>query len=207
MNEGIKWRMKNYFASIVSTGDAHENKASSVSPPRLNYLINDIKEGKEYNKLTQNGQVLFMKRKDYDDERCKGLIGVGSRIEEKIFSKEDGSLKFTQKYYQQDFLGKGGFARVYKFLKESSNAQDIIHFATKVVDKKFLAQKNNQYKLVNEIQIHCSLNHKNIAKFYHTFEDEQHVFVLIELCVHNSLKNMLIRRGSLSEVEIKFFVL
>ena len=55
MNEGIKWRMKNYFASIVSNGDAHKNKASSVSPPRLNYLINDIKEGKEYNKLTQNG--------------------------------------------------------------------------------------------------------------------------------------------------------
>ena len=77
------------------------------------------------------------------------MIGTGSRIEEKIYGP-DGTLVRKVKYMQLDFLGKGGFAKVYK-LQKSEASNDLHLFAAKIIDKSLLARKNNQLKLAMEI--------------------------------------------------------
>lgn len=52
-------------------------------------------------------------------------------------------------------------------------------------------------QLTNELKIHYSLNHPNIIKLYSHFEDEYHIFLLMELAPHGSL----IDRLHMSEAE------
>lgn len=134
------------------------------------------------------------------------MIGTGSRIEEKIYGP-DGTLIRKIKYMQLDFLGKGGFAKVFKLQKSESSNNDINHFAAKIIDKSILARKNNQVKMAMEIQIHNQMRHKHIAQLYNTFEDEQNVLMIMELCSNGTLQHMLRKRGSLTEVEVKFYIL
>lgn len=35
---------------------------------------------------------------------------------------------------------------------------------------------------MSEIKIHRKLNHTNIVKFTHSFEDHENVYILLELC-------------------------
>ena len=70
------------------------------------------------------------------------MVGIGSRIEEKIYST-DGSLKQVTIYKQLHFLGKGAMAKVIKVLKHSDDPRDECHFAAKVIDKALLRRKNN----------------------------------------------------------------
>ena len=36
--------------------------------------------------------------------------------------------------------------------------------------------------MVSEVHIHKALNHPNIVKFDHVFEDKENVYVVLELC-------------------------
>ena len=51
------------------------------------------------------------------------------------------------------------------------------------------------------------MRHKHIAPLYNTFEDEQNVFMIMELCNNGTISHMLRKRGSLTEVEVKFYIL
>lgn len=37
-------------------------------------------------------------------------------------------------------------------------------------------------KLISEIKIHKSLQHPGIVKFEHVFEDQENVYILLEIC-------------------------
>jgi len=61
--------------------------------------------------------------------------------------------KTKQKYLKQEILGKGGFAKCYKFVRVGCN----VHFAGKVVEKCSLKKERAKQKLLSEIKIHRSL--------------------------------------------------
>ena len=61
-------------------------------------------------------------------------------------------------------------------------------------------------KLYAEIKIHRSLEHPNIVNFQDCFEDENNVYMTLELCACGSLMDMLRRRRRFTEAEARFFM-
>lgn len=61
--------------------------------------------------------------------------------------------------------------------------------------------------MLSEIKIHQDLDHKNIVKFKHFFEDSNNVYVLLELCSNQTLNDLVKKRGRLQEIEAKCFTL
>ncbi|KAG1748400.1 kinase-like domain-containing protein [Suillus paluster] len=107
-------------------------------------------------------------------------------------------------YYRVGFLGEGGFARVYEVADGRHAAAQ--HLACKVVTKSSLKTKKAKTKLYAEIKIHRSLAHPNIVRFQECFEDDENVYMTLELCTSGSLMDMLRRRRRFSECEARFFL-
>jgi serine/threonine protein kinase len=99
-------------------------------------------------------------------------------------------------HYSSGVLQQGGFARVY----EAKDARNVRH-AIKVINKNALKTTKNRTKarllhpgrslvyitnttrqLFAEIKIHKSLHHPNIVDFEECFEDEENVYMVLELC-------------------------
>ena len=57
-------------------------------------------------------------------------------------------------------------------------------------------QKN---KLMSEIKIHKRSIHENIVKFEHVFEDENNVYILLELCENESLSDLIKKKKRLCD--------
>lgn len=57
-----------------------------------------------------------------------------------------------------------------------------------------------------EIDIHKSLKHKNIVKFFDFFEDSNFVYILLEVCGKRSLMEMHKRRKVVTEPELRYYV-
>ena len=107
-----------------------------------------------------------------------------------------------KKYIKGRFLGKGGFARVYEFT--DLDTKSVI--AGKIIEKSSLTKPRARQKLMSEIKIHKSLNHPNIVKFEHFFEDTDNVYILLELCTNQTLTELMRRRKRLKEVEVQCYI-
>lgn len=95
-----------------------------------------------------------------------------------VYEKNKEGTAIIKKFLVGNLLGKGGFAKVYEFTDVSSG-----HLcAAKVIDRNSLKKEKTKQKLLTEIKIHKSLNHKNIVKFEHFFSDENNVYILLEVC-------------------------
>ncbi|KAF9788223.1 kinase-like domain-containing protein [Thelephora terrestris] len=104
-------------------------------------------------------------------------------------------------YVRIGLLGEGGFARVYE-VKDFRGARQ----ACKVVTKSSLKTKKAKTKLYAEIKIHKSLSHPNIVLFKDCFEDEDNVYMTLELCPNRSLMDMLRRRRRFTDPEVRFLM-
>ena len=83
-----------------------------------------------------------------------------------------------KKYSRGRFLGKGGFAKCYEITDMDTNEV----FAGKIVPKSMIMKPHQREKMTSEITIHQSLDHANVVGFRGFFEDEDFVFVVLELC-------------------------
>mmetsp|Transcript_14424 Transcript_14424/g.12236 ORF Transcript_14424/g.12236 Transcript_14424/m.12236 type:complete len:112 (-) Transcript_14424:169-504(-) len=102
-----------------------------------------------------------------------------------------------KKYVKGRVLGKGGFAVCYEFTDMEKNRI----LAAKVVAKTSLTKKRALEKLLAEIKIHKSLHHENIVQFEHVFEDKENVYILLEICPNETLKELLKKRKRITENE------
>ena len=117
-------------------------------------------------------------------------------------TKPNGEV-FSKTYIRGKFLGKGGFARVYEVFCTETNTL----YACKFISKAKVSKTHARQKLMSEIKIHRSLHHENIVQFFHFFEDEEYVFILLELCRNHSLNELLRRRKRLTEIEAQSYLL
>jgi len=88
---------------------------------------------------------------------------------------DSGTMK---KYSRGRFLGKGGFAKCY----EITDMETKQVFAGKIVPKTMIMKQHQREKMTSEIAIHKSLDHANVVGFHGFFEDEDFVFVVLEIC-------------------------
>jgi polo-like kinase 1 len=121
-------------------------------------------------------------------------------IIEKI-QKPNGEPTF--KHYTKGFLlGKGAFAKVYKMTCSETNEQ----FAGKVISKSYLLKNRARQKLMSEIKVHRTLHHSNIVQFCNYFEDEDHLYILVELCTNQTLSDLIRRRKRITELEAQCYL-
>ena len=99
-------------------------------------------------------------------------------------------------------LGKGGFAyciQVYDQIDKQTYAMKIIH---KIHNGKLRAMD----KIENEISILMDMDHKNVCKMVRYFEDQDHVYIVMELCDNRSLIDLLKVRHHITEIEAKSYL-
>uniref|UniRef100_A0A8C4Q2R8 Polo-like kinase 3 (Drosophila) n=1 Tax=Eptatretus burgeri TaxID=7764 RepID=A0A8C4Q2R8_EPTBU len=102
-------------------------------------------------------------------------------------------------YYRGRLLGKGGFARCYELMEVSSGRM----FAAKVISRAKLTKPQHRDKVEREISVHRMLHHKHVVKFEKHFETEDSIFILLELCNHQSLAHLLRKRHVMQEADAR----
>ncbi|XP_060840506.1 serine/threonine-protein kinase PLK1-like [Rhopalosiphum padi] len=110
--------------------------------------------------------------------------------------------KNNKKYQKCSFLGKGGFAKCYEIIDMKTKEV----FAGKIVSKKYLLRHNQKDKMTQEIFIHKILKNKNIVSFHSFFEDNDFVYIILELCRKRSMMELHKRRKILTEPETRYYV-
>ena len=128
----------------------------------------------------------------------------------KICDSSNNHSRKTLKYRynpETDFLGRGGYGKVYRVQIEKEFPSEVKTYAIKIFDKKILKEdKEKGDNVLNEIRIHRSLKHEHICKFEHSFEDKNNVYILMEYCPDGTLLNLLRKREKLTEIEIRFYM-
>ncbi|KAK8845391.1 hypothetical protein IAR55_006104 [Kwoniella newhampshirensis] len=104
-------------------------------------------------------------------------------------------------YSRVGFLGEGGFARVFEVQDPKG-----IRKAVKVVSKASIKTKKNKTKLWAEIKLHQMLNHPHVVRFEDCFEDDENVYMMLELCENGSLMDLLKRRKRYTEPEARYYL-
>ncbi|EAR82871.2 Serine/Threonine kinase (macronuclear) [Tetrahymena thermophila SB210] len=105
--------------------------------------------------------------------------------------------QIIKRYQRGSLLGKGGFAKCFQV----TNLENKKVMAAKIIPKSTLVKNRARQKLISEIKIHKSLHHNNIVKFEHVFEDHDNVYILLELCPHQTLNELIKRRKRITELE------
>ena len=139
--------------------------------------------------------------KGKDGPKIKDVELTRTEIEEKI--NDPHSQQKTRKYTRGKLLGRGGFARCYEFICQDNNKV----FAAKVINKENLSTERQKQKLRTEIKIHKSLHHNQVVAFEHNFEDEENVYILLEVCKNQTLNELLKRRKTLTEIEVQCYII
>ncbi|KAI9008589.1 kinase-like domain-containing protein [Hyaloraphidium curvatum] len=110
--------------------------------------------------------------------------------------------KTGTRYARHGVLGEGGFATCYEVSELSTGKK----FAAKCVPKKSIKSQKQKSKLLSEIRIHQALSHRNIVSFVEAFEDDDNVFIILELCERTTFIELLRARKRLNEDEARFYM-
>jgi len=101
--------------------------------------------------------------------------------------------KFSDLYTMGRELGRGGFSVVYEGIRK----QDNVKFAVKVIAKN---QSEDELSLLRrEIDIMKKLKHEHIISLSNFFEDQETIYLILELASGGELFDQIISRGSYSE--------
>ena len=91
-------------------------------------------------------------------------------------------------------LGRGGFATVFR----AHRRHDGLDVAIKIIEKSKIINEDARNRIHNEISIHSLLHHKFVVKFIDHFEDDEHIYIVMELCLYGNLYQYLKKKGTLS---------
>ncbi|XP_076343742.1 LOW QUALITY PROTEIN: serine/threonine-protein kinase PLK4-like [Tachypleus tridentatus] len=105
-------------------------------------------------------------------------------------------------YQVLNLIGKGGFASVYR----ARSVKNQMEVAVKMIDKKLMQAAGMVKRVRQEVSIHYRLKHPSILELYTFFEDENYVYLVLEICHRGELNRYLKVRGSLSEDEARSFL-
>jgi len=66
---------------------------------------------------------------------------------------------------------------------------------------------DERFKFFGELSVHKTMQHPNVVRFVEVFEDDDNIYMILELCHNKSLMDMLRRRKRFTEPETRFFIL
>ncbi|CAD8082993.1 unnamed protein product [Paramecium primaurelia] len=126
---------------------------------------------------------------------------IENTIIEERYKKPDGEIAY-RRYQKGKVLGKGGFAKCYEVTCIESKKV----LAAKIIAKSTLKKGRTKAKLITEIKLHKSLHHQNIVQFEDVFEDNDNVYILLELCQNQTLNELLKRRRRITQIEVQCYL-
>ena len=94
-------------------------------------------------------------------------------------------------------------------------SQDKKQYACKIISKADFETKdprrkahvdNRKTKLEREVRIQKAMHHEHLVRLVHFFEDVENIYLIMDLCPHQSLHDLVQRRGGLTEVEVRYFM-
>ncbi|KAI1291940.1 Serine/threonine-protein kinase PLK4 [Halotydeus destructor] len=91
-------------------------------------------------------------------------------------------------YDLQDLIGVGSFGRVYRAQCKTNNRL----CAVKCIAKKSSKAQGapNISKIYAEVAVHLKLRHQNVIQLFNVIEDEDNVYLILELCHGGSLSHL-----------------
>eukprot|EP00826_Nyctotherus_ovalis_P063961 TRINITY_DN9376_c0_g6_i2.p1 TRINITY_DN9376_c0_g6~~TRINITY_DN9376_c0_g6_i2.p1 ORF type:complete len:698 (-),score=145.22 TRINITY_DN9376_c0_g6_i2:236-2329(-) len=92
-------------------------------------------------------------------------------------------------------LGKGAFGKVNLGMHKLSGKL----VAIKSIQKSVLVNKESQRKVKQEFSVLRGLRHPNVVRLYESFETEQHMVIVMELCAGGDLLSFIRNRKKLKE--------
>lgn len=90
-------------------------------------------------------------------------------------------------YQVLNLLGKGGFACVYRARSNKTGME----VAIKMIDKKLMKAHGMVARVRKEVEIHSRLKHPSILELYNYFEDNNYVYLVLEICMNGELNRYL----------------
>ena len=99
-------------------------------------------------------------------------------------------------------LGKGAFGKVY-LVKKINNGKV---YAMKILDKKYIVEKNQISHTITERLALEKLNHPFIAKLNYAFQDTQNLYFITEFLQGGELFFHLKKNGGFKEKAVKFYM-
>lgn len=96
-------------------------------------------------------------------------------------------------------LGQGVFAIVYLAVEKLSGK----NVALKKIQKSFITQHKQEFRLRREVEIHSHLNYIHITKMYGYFKSDKFIYLVLEFCKDGTLYEKLIKENELSDSFIK----
>jgi polo-like kinase 1 len=107
-----------------------------------------------------------------------------------------------RRYLRGRILGKGGFAKCY----EATDLDTRELWAVKIVAKASLVKQRAKVKLLSEIAIHKTLNHEKVVRYVNHFDDNDFVYIILELCPSQTLNDLLKKKRRFSEQEAQYYI-
>jgi len=101
----------------------------------------------------------------------------------------------TQDYEIVEPLGRGASSYVYRV----KNRLNGLEYGLKVVDKAQLKRPMQLQRLMTEIALQKALSHPNILRLYHSFEDADSHYLVLEFCPGGELFHYIKTEGRLKE--------
>jgi tRNA A-37 threonylcarbamoyl transferase component Bud32 len=165
------------FAKAIKKNLANTTELKStnnIQGSSINCISSKMQE--EINELSQHIRAYFTTHKEYSQ-----------------FSTD---LSF---YRIGKLLGKGAFGRVNLGMHKLSGK----YVAIKSLNKKYIADENSHKKVMREVSILKQLRHPNVMRNYETFESQNHILFVTELCTGGDLLNYVRKRRKLKECVAK----
>ena len=92
-------------------------------------------------------------------------------------------------------MGKGAFGKVNLATHRLSNK----FVALKSINKQFLSEEASKRKVMQEFNILRRTRHINVVRLYESFETQQHIIFVMEVCGAGDLLSYVRRRRKLKE--------
>lgn len=141
-------------------------------------------------------EMLFIDKKPTVED-VKSILFVDTR-NQKIL-KYSNNLTFI--LFLDEKLGKGAYGEVYKGCT-NMNEKEIYAIKEICIPSKY----SDNYNIItttarNEINILKSLNHEHVVKYIESFENAQHIYLVMEFCNDGNLENY-IKSNDLAEKDV-----
>lgn len=114
----------------------------------------------------------------------------GFKVEDLMLEYSNGyRIRLVDKYIPIDVLGEGSFSSVIRAFDKTKKIQ----IAIKIIVKSY---KNNRFDehFENEMNIHLKLDHPNIVKLYEVLDNEDYIYLFMELMNGGTLHDLIIER-------------
>ncbi|CAH1775220.1 unnamed protein product [Owenia fusiformis] len=105
-------------------------------------------------------------------------------------------------YMKGKLLGKGGFAKCYELTDLKTDKV----YAGKIIAKTRISKPHQKEKIVREIELHRTLDHKHVVGFHSFFEDDENVYIILEKCSKKSLVHVMKNRSTITEPEVRYYI-